>query len=236
MSDESKIVFAKRLEQARKMQGLSLRALAGQMHGTVSSAAIQKYESAQMLPGSTVLIALAAALRKDMDYFFRPPTVAIDKIEFCKRSKLLLKHQQSVQEKARDFFERYIEVEEIVGLNAPFQNPLKGATIQTPEDIEAVTQKVRQEWELGQSPLPNVLELLEEHQIKIYELEAPDKFDGMSGWAGEIPVVVVNKAFPADRKRLTACTKWGICWRSFQPESCLKNRSRGSATPLLELC
>ena len=29
-------------------------------------------------------------------------------------------------------------------------------------------------------------------------------FDGLSGWAGKIPVVVVNRRFPADRKRLTA--------------------------------
>ena len=57
---------------------------------------------------------------------------------------------------------------------------------------------------MGLSPLPNVLELLEERQIKVYELEAPDKFDGLSGWAGKIPVVVVNRLFPADRKRLTA--------------------------------
>ena len=39
--------------------------------------------------------------------------------------------------------------------------------------------------------------------MKVFALEAPETFDGLSGWAGEIPVVVVNALVSADRKRLT---------------------------------
>lgn len=203
MNDKPNI-FPKRLEQARKMRGLSLRALADQMQGAATYAALHKYETGQMLPGSAALIAIASALRQSVDYFFRPPTVELSKIEFRKRAQLLVKQKAEVQERARDFFERYLEVESLLGLDSEFENPLAGLTIRKPEDIETAADKLRDAWKLGLSPLANVLELLEDHQIKVYELEAPDKFDGLSGWAGKIPVVVVNRLFPADRKRLTS--------------------------------
>jgi len=208
MNDKPNI-FPKRLEQARKMRGLSLRALADQMQGAVTYASLHKYETGQMLPGSAALIAIASALRQSVDYFFRPPTVELAKIEFRKRAQLLVKQKAEVQERARDFFERYLEVESLLGLETGFENPLAGLTIRKPEDIESAANKLRDAWKLGLSPLANVLELLEDHQIKVYELEAPDKFDGLSGWAGKIPVVVVNRLFPADRKRFTALHELG---------------------------
>lgn len=209
MNNDPKRIFSKRLEQARKMRGLSLRALAEQMQGAVTAAALHKYETGQMLPGSAVLLAMASALRQSVDYFFRPPTVDLAQIEFRKRSKLTVKQKVEVQEQARDFFERYLEVERLLGVDTGFINPLADLTIRKAEGIETAADKLREEWKLGLSPLPNVLELLEDRQIKVFELEAPESFDGLSGWAGKIPVVVVNKMFPADRKRLTALHELG---------------------------
>jgi len=204
MNNNPKIIFSHRLAQARKMRGLSLRSLAELVDGVVSYAALHKYEQAEMLPGSAVLVALATALKQSADFFFRPLTVSLQKVEFRKRATMPAKQKQAVKEQARDFFERYLEVEQLLGLDVGFENPLAGMVIRAPEDIEAAAEKLRQKWDLGASALPNVLELLEEHQVKVYDLEAPDKFDGLSGWAGKIPVVVVNRRFPADRKRLTA--------------------------------
>ncbi len=204
MNMELKSIFAKRLAQARKMRGLSLRELSQEVEGVVSYAALHKYEKAEMLPGSDVLVALARALKQSADFFFRPQTVSLQKVEFRKRATMLVKQKEAVMEQARDFFERYLEVEQLLGLDVGFNNPLAAMVICAPEDIEAAAEKLRQEWDLGGGALPNVLELLEERQVKVYDLEAPDKFDGLSGWAGEIPVVVVNRRFPADRKRLTA--------------------------------
>ncbi len=115
-----------------------------------------------------------------------------------------VKQKEAVKAPARDFFERYLEVEQLLGLDVGFENPLAGMIIRAPADVEAAAEKLRQKWGLGVSALPNVLELLAAHQVKVYDLAAPDKFAGLSGWAGKIPVVVVNRRFPADRKRLTA--------------------------------
>lgn len=216
MNAHLKNLFAKRLEQARKMRGLSLRALAEQMQGAVTAAALQKYESAQMLPGSAVLLAIAAALKQNTDYFFRPFTLSLENIAFRKRAKLGVKHQEALQEQARDFFERYLEVEQALGLDAPFKNPLAGMVVRVPEDVEVAAEKLRREWKLGLSALSNVLELIEEHQVKIYDLEAQHSFDGLSGWAGQIPVIVANKRFPADRKRFTVLHELGHLLLEFE--------------------
>ena len=209
MKPNPKIIFSKRLEQARKMRGLTLRGLAEQMKGAVTYASLHKYETGQMLPGSAALIAIAEALRQSVDYFFRPPTVDLVNIAFRKRAKLLVRQQDEVQERARDFFERYLEVERLLGLDVGFENPLAGLTIRKPEDIEVAADKLRAAWKLGLSPLPNVLEMLEDHQIKVYEVDAPDSFNGLSGLSGKIPVVVVNRLFPADGKRFTALHELG---------------------------
>ena len=208
------------------MRGLTLRALAIQMQGVVTYAALHKYETGQMLPGSTALISIANALRQSVDYFFRPPTVELVNIEFRKRAKLLVKQQTEVQERARDFFERYLEVEHLLGLDAGFQNPLDGLTIRKPEDIETAADKLRGAWKLGLSPLPNVLEMLEDHQIKVYELDAPDSFNGLSGLTGKIPVVVVNRLLCSDRKRLTALHELGHLLLKFSPQFSQKEIER----------
>ena len=66
--------FAKRLRQARVKEKISMEALSRLLNGSVSKQAISKYEAAKMMPSSTILIALADALRVDLDYFFRSCT------------------------------------------------------------------------------------------------------------------------------------------------------------------
>jgi Zn-dependent peptidase ImmA (M78 family) len=204
MNAEPNQIFALRLTQARKMRGWSLRELEAQLHGLVSHAALHKYERGQMLPGTDVLLPLASALKQTVDFFFRPPTVSLSQIEFRKRTALGVRQEAGLRENAADFFERYLEVEHLLGVDAAFQHPLEGVIIRKPEDIETAALKLRDVWELGLDALSNVVEMLENHQVKVYELEADDAFDGFSGWAGKIPVVVLNRKFPLVRKRLTA--------------------------------
>ena len=61
-------IFAKRLRQARVKEKISMEALSRLLNGLVSKQAISKYETAKMMPSSTILIALADALHMDLDY------------------------------------------------------------------------------------------------------------------------------------------------------------------------
>ncbi len=213
--DEVKRLFGRRLEQARRMQGLSLRALSDRVEQAVSYNALHKYESGEMMPDSTVLRALAKALDQTTEFFFRPFTVSLAAIEFRKKSALGARAEAALREEAADFFERYLEVEQAVGINTDFNNPVKGLVVKSGEDVERAAEKVREAWKLGLDALGNVVELLEQHQVKVYLLDADEAFDGFSGWSDTIPVVALNRRFPSDRRRLTALHELGHLILSF---------------------
>ena len=107
-----KDTFARRLVNARKIRCMSQRDLVARMEGKVSSTAIEKYEKAQMMPSSDVLIMLARVLGFRMDYFYRPFTVAIDAdgFEFRKQASLGAKKVESIKHMVMSEIEKYLEV------------------------------------------------------------------------------------------------------------------------------
>lgn len=200
-----KDIIAKRIKSARNLAGFSLRELSDKMVGIVSHNAIRKYEMGLMMPDSKVLLALANTLNVKTDYFFRPYEVSIKNIEFRKKSKLLVKEANSIKEKVTDSISNYIELEQFLNLTVLFINPLQNIQISNGEDIELAVNLLLNDWKLGFNALPNVVELLEDKEIKVIEIDDNDNFDGLSGWANtDIPVIVINKNFPVERKRLTA--------------------------------
>lgn len=205
-----KEIIAKRIKSARTLAGYSLRQLADKMNGLVSHNAITKYENAAMMPDSTVLLALANALSVKTDYFFRPYTVSIERIEFRKKSKLPAKSVDSIKEEVTDRLANYIELEQFLNLSSAFVNPIQDRVIRNGDDLEEAVNHLLTVWKLGFNALPNVIELLEEKEVKVIELDTDEAFDGLSGWANEgIPVVVVNQNFPIERKRFTALHELG---------------------------
>lgn len=207
--NDPKQTFARRLTQARKMRGLSLRALAEKLEGRVSYNALHKYEKGQMMPDSAVLIALCNALGRKPDFFFREGTVHLEAIEFRKQAALGAKALTALRESAVDFFERYQEIEDLLNVPTQFRNPLADFVIHEERDVNAAAVKLRNEWKLGLDPIPSVVALLEVQGIKVFETDAPESFEGFAGRCGEMPVMVLNQKRPSDRKRLTALHELG---------------------------
>lgn len=207
---ELKEIFGARLKAARVISGMSMDSLCEKMNDLVSKQTISKYESGKMLPNSTNLIALANALGVKPDYLFRPFSVSLDKIEFRKKTKLGSKEEKSIKEKIRDRIERYIEIEDILGVGSDFKNPIKNNSVIAPSDVYRIVENVKGKWNLGQDGIPYCIEMLEEHCIKVIEVDAPDTFDGLSGFVGDYkPIIVLNKNFPVERKRFTAMHELG---------------------------
>ncbi|MEY3499601.1 MAG: hypothetical protein RL308_1270 [Bacteroidota bacterium] len=211
-----KEIVAKRIKSARTLAGLSLRELSEKLEGLVSYNAISKYEKALMMPDSKVLIQMANVMNVKPDYFFRPFTVEIGNIEFRKRSKLPMKDVKSIKEDVTDTISRYIELEQFLNLSSDFESPIKNLIINNGDDVENAVNILLEKWKIGFNALPNVIELLEDKEIKVIELDANLEFDGLSGWANnKIPLIVVNKNFPIERKRLTALHELGHLMLSF---------------------
>jgi Zn-dependent peptidase ImmA (M78 family)/DNA-binding XRE family transcriptional regulator len=209
--NDPKQTFARRLTQARKMRGLSLRALAEKLEGRVSYNALHKYEKGVMMPDSSVLIALADVLNQDVDNFFRETTLELQGLQFRKASRLGAKEEESIREQAVDFFERYQEIEALLGIARQFKNPLANLAIRSGADAEEAAAKLRDDWRLGEDPLPNVREMLESKGIMMFEVDAPESFNGFAGHADGHPAIVLAKWLDRDlpRKRFTALHEVG---------------------------
>ena len=205
-----KDIVAKRIKSARVMAGLSLRELSQKMENTVSYNAIAKYEKAEMMPDSKVLISLSKALNVKPDFFFRPYSVNIQNIAFRKRQKLGIKKVNALKEEITESLSRYLEVEHFLNIETAFKNPIKSQLVSCGEDVEHAVSVLIKEWKIGINAIPNVVEMLEDKEIKVIEADAPPEFDGLSGWAdNNIPVIVINVHYENERKRFTALHELG---------------------------
>ena len=205
VTQEIRQIFAKRLQNARKMCGLSqgqlvekMKKLAAQLpmlYKAVSSTAIERYENGVMFPeSSTIMITLAEALGTKTDNLLRPFTVKVDdEFEFRKKSKLGKKAQEAIKLKVLQRIEKYVEVERIVGIDPKFDVDYSHFEVRTPEDARRVAMMLRNDWSLGLGPIAQPILVLESHGIKVIEVnEDPELFDGTSNAVEGIPVVVIN--------------------------------------------
>lgn len=211
--------FAERLKSARKMKGWSLQDLADQVSVSISRQSLNKYEQGTMKPTGEVLVALSKALGVKPDYFLRDTAIALPEVKFRKRARLSVKETDRIKETIKDFLERYLEVESLLNIHQHFSNPLKEHCIEAEEDVEALALDLIKKWKLGFDPIPNVVELLEEKGVRVFEIEADTAFDGLSAQVGTIPVIVLNKNFTVERKRFTALHELGHLLLNIDPDA-----------------
>ncbi len=220
--------FGERLITARKMAGMSMETLARQAGSIVSKQAISKYEKGLINPGSEVVLALAKALDVNVDYFFRPPAFSISGIEFRKRSRLGKKEEERIKYQTIDFIQKYLEVEEILNVCQDYKNPVTHRHIKTLDDIEAAALEIRRKWALGNGPIPNLIELLEDKGFKIIEVSSEGYFDGLSGFTkeGSIPVIAVFAEGDLVRKRFTIAHELGHLLLDFPDDMVISREKR----------
>lgn len=204
-------VFGNKLVSARKMAGMSLQDLETKLDKVVSRQALHKYEQGKMKPDSQVLIALSNALNVPVDYFYSIPTVHVElkNISYRKYSSKISKTEQlSVEEKAKENCERYLELEHLIDPKAYEEYFVYDKIIENAEDAEAAARKLRESWKLGYDPIPDVVEMLEDKGYKVIELEAPEGFDGMKADVDGKKIIVLKKSEKQGedvvRKRFTA--------------------------------
>ncbi|HSB05284.1 MAG TPA: XRE family transcriptional regulator [Thermodesulfobacteriota bacterium] len=204
-----------RIKQARIGKGLSLRGLAEKTGNYISAQVIHKYELGKAMPGSDVLIHLAKALDIKVEYFFRPESVQVtlSPPAYRKRRAVSLKHLQSMRAMAKEWVERYLEVESLFPDNrfmggkipAPVQRIIKKIN-----DVENLAVILRKLWVLGTDPIENLTEVLEDHGVKVVMLEGEEEFDGLSCWANDkIPVILLKKGLSGDRQRSSLAHELG---------------------------
>lgn len=191
------------------MRGLSQAELAQRINGVVSPQAIYKYENGKMSPSGPVLKAFCEALEVTPDFLFRPFVVSLESIEFRKKAKMTVKERNSVMGEVQDKLERYFAIEEVLGLVSKFDIDFSDTLVDCEEVVVDLASRLRRQWELGLGGICGLVNLLEEHGVKVIEVEAGEEFDGLSGKANGCPFVILNKHFIPERKRFTAMHELG---------------------------
>jgi len=201
------------------MNGLSLEGLAERLQHRVSRQALYKYEQGDMNPDDSLLPYLCQSLKVPPDYFYREFTVDLGNIFFRKLEKLTATEQKIAIEKTRDFLERYLELESLLGVHVELHNPIQGKKPNDLTDVEDLAIDLRKAFNLGHDPFSNVIELLEGLGIRVLEIELHEDFSGMSTWVGgKTPVIVVNKVLDKKlyRKRFTVLHELGHLFLDIQ--------------------
>ena len=203
MSKENK-VFAIRLQNARKVNGISQAELASKMselqsvcpvmYKAVSSTAIEKYEKGVMVPESDIImVTIAKALNTNVDNLRRPFKVMIGEFDFRKKSKLGKKAVEKIKILAQQRIEKYVEVERLLNEEIGCKVDFSDIVVRDKIQARIIANKLRKEWNMGYGPISNAINLLESHGVKVIEVEEdPELFDGTSNKVDGIPVVVLN--------------------------------------------
>ena len=198
--------FPERLKNARKMNGLSLQDLSDKLNNSLSKQALNRLETGEQSPDSEVLSQLCRSLNVTLDYFFKEHSITMDQVRFRKLKKLPVKEQERVQSSTIEYLERYVELESLLGISSDVSFDFCSYKINDPSDICKAVDKMRSILKVGSDPLYNCIELLEEHNIKVYNVVADPAFSGMSTIVNDkVGVIVFNDHddIPLVRKRFT---------------------------------
>ncbi|MCZ7652242.1 MAG: ImmA/IrrE family metallo-endopeptidase [Thermoanaerobaculia bacterium] len=197
--------ISQRISQARKLRGLSLRAVGERAQ--LSHEAVRKYEVGADLPSSGVLLRLAAALEVPPAYFFRSATVGEIQPVFRKKKALTQAQLLRVEAEIRDRVERYLELESIRLPEAepralPEDFPVAVGSF---DEVESAAERLRDAWQLGRDPIENLTDLLEEQAIKVVAIAGVDGFDACTFEVThdglKSVVIAVRADLPGDRHR-----------------------------------
>jgi len=204
-----KEIVSLKIKQGRVLNAMSLQDLADLIG--VSKQMISKYEKGESLPSSKILIQLAKSLKVKLDYFFLPSTVELGEINFRKKNSFSIKKINSLKEEIKIKLSNYLEIENILQINNSFENPLNRKKVFSLDDIESIVKELRDEWEIGLDPIHNIIQLLEDKEIKVVEINEPEnKFDGLASVINnKYPIIVINQNFNVERKRFTLLHELG---------------------------
>jgi Zn-dependent peptidase ImmA (M78 family)/transcriptional regulator with XRE-family HTH domain len=133
----------------------------------------------------------------------------LNRIRFREGERLTAKNGSALKYRIADHLQKVLELESILGMPGPFRNPIAGRRAGSPEEVESAAHEVRESWELGSAPIVNLLGLLEDRGIKVYEVRGIEGFEGLSGQFGPVPFVAVGMENPPDRLRFTAAHELG---------------------------
>ena len=201
-------MVSEQLRQARLAAGLTLQELADRLENTVTRQAISKYERGTSQPSPTRILELATALGVPPSIFLKESPADIRWLAFRKRAALKGARLDQLTARASQRVDAEMRLRDMFSVSRRHDFPAQ-IEILSDADCDYAAAALRIRWDLGYRPIPGLIAMLEERGGAIIVEHIEDGFDGLSGWAGQTPILVLNTGMPPDRVRFSAAHEIG---------------------------
>jgi Zn-dependent peptidase ImmA (M78 family) len=135
-------------------------------------------------------------------------------VEYRKRATTPKKLLDKISADVLDQAERWAELENLWP-NFPLPDFVIPDTLpkylESLDEIENTANMLRDSWELGTNPIPDLIDALESRSILVIttNVDVDTKFDGLQANVANKPVIVVSSNWPGDRQRFTLAHELG---------------------------
>lgn len=154
----------------------------------ISSRSITFYEKGEREPSADVLSALAKALNCGVELFAMAPseTVNENKVSFRATTEM------SARDKAEAISIASFASDVVRVVEADFELPPLALPDMRGIEPETAAEVLRNEWGLGEDPLPNVVHLLEAHGVRVFSLKRrTNALDAYATWVDGTPFTLL---------------------------------------------
>ncbi|MEW6162992.1 MAG: XRE family transcriptional regulator [Nitrospirota bacterium] len=200
---EERLIIGSQLKKARKLLRFEPEEVAKEIN--VSSVDIISWEKEQSKPNLKQLEALANFYGRDIDYFVRETPTVPEKIEFRGKPEQSLRdlplEVRTVLSRFDDLCRSALEFETLLNKKRETKLP----HFKESEHPKNATRALREKFNVGDKPLSNLRNRLEDEGIRIFELPVPeDAFSGFSFWHKEYgPCILLNYNETKGKKNFT---------------------------------
>lgn len=187
-------VVPARLREAREANGLSMKELS-ELIG-VSSQAISQYEHGIIRPSILILRRISNMLEYPFEFFLKEKLVYnySDETIFFRATKDTTKKIKDAYayrikwaNEILSYFKNFIE---FCKVNIPSLDEYDLSYEMSSDVIEDITQKVREYWNLGDGPIENLTEILEDNGFVLCKISFKNKkVEAFSQWNNGVPYI-----------------------------------------------
>lgn len=153
---------------------------------------LHRLETGSQSPSGDQLVRLSNALGQPLDYFLKPSFATVAEVDSMKVQKLGKKVGGRIIELATDYFERYLELEDLLGIEHRMLWPLqsKKLVVENYASINEAAMHLRHEiWDVGIAPLHNICGLLEANGLKVFLLATVEELLPETAFKGLVTII-----------------------------------------------
>jgi Zn-dependent peptidase ImmA (M78 family)/DNA-binding XRE family transcriptional regulator len=197
--------LSEKLQSARKLAGLSTRAVAEKLatRFSISHATVANYESGKSSPPMDMLAALADLYDRPINWFLERGKSLTGVRYRNLKSRVKERELHRFEADVQRWVDAYVAVE--TRLKRPLLSSIKETRFSSTIDADDLSREVRRMLQIPEGDaIPSVVEVLEKFRVRVLEQPTGLRIDGLAAKYGDEYVVVLNPTVSNDRGRLNA--------------------------------